>query len=121
MADAAEKIRESGVDGVLLGRGALGNPWIFRDKEKVRALARGEISSGDPGSAVRLEERLEILLEHSRYFEKVKGVDRFSAMRKHFGWYVKGIPHAAELRGKMFQANSTREIEEILRAHGYFH
>lgn len=115
--EAVDKIRMSGVDGALLGRGVMGNPWIFRDKHRVKALFRGN-AEGAAAPAVPVAERFEILLEHSRYFEKIKGGERFAAMRKHFGWYVKGIPRASELRGKMFQATSTREIEDILKAHG---
>jgi nifR3 family TIM-barrel protein len=114
MADAVEKIRMSGVDGVLLGRGAIGNPWIFREKDRAKALGRGEGGATLLDSHVETRERFDVLLEHSRYFEQLKGVERFSAMRKHFGWYVKGIPHAAELRGRMFQASSSVEIEKIL-------
>ncbi len=148
--DMAHKIKQSGVDGVLIGRGALGNPWIFCKKEQVKnavqvnsvvrgpssalrapspqrgegnfALSppgRGEGERGlRAGTGITLEERFRILLEHSRYFETVKGFKRFSAMRKHFGWYCKGIPRAAELRGKMFQTKSSEEVHEILKSYG---
>ena len=59
--------------------------------------------------------RFEVLLEHARYFERVKGPRRFSAMRKHFGWYCKGLPKAAELRNRMCQTKGSEEVELIVR------
>jgi nifR3 family TIM-barrel protein len=112
--DVIEKIRLSGVDGVLVGRGAMGNPWIFREKARIKAALSSQTSEMPFAAPVDLSEKFQVLLEHSRYFEQLKGGRRFAAMRKHFGWYVKGLPRAAELRGKMFQANSTSEVEEIL-------
>ncbi|HCU25787.1 MAG TPA: hypothetical protein DF383_12285 [Deltaproteobacteria bacterium] len=114
LADAAEKIRASGVDGVLIGRAAMGNPWIFAEKDawknKWSAAEKTPLSE----SIVATAERFSVLLEHSRYFEQVKGPERFSAMRKHFGHYCKGLRGAAELRNKMFQSHSSAEVGEIL-------
>ncbi len=113
--EVVEKFRMSRVDGVLLGRGAMGNPWIFREKERVKELLAMGSGADFPNNYVGLTERFEVLLEHSRYFEKLKGTDRFAAMRKHFAWYCKGIPRAAELRGKMFQTKSAREVEDVVK------
>jgi len=111
--EVATKIRLSRVDGVLLGRGVMGNPWIFRNKERVKARIQGQGES-IADDEIGMDERLSTLLEHCRYFEQVKGAFRFSAMRKHFGWYCKGFPGAAELRMKMFQTKSSQDVEQIL-------
>ena len=112
--DMVSKILESGVDGVLLGRGTMGNPWIFSEKEKVRqAVRQGKIwNNGEP--QVDFATRFAVLLEHAKYFEQVRGVGRFTAMRKHFGWYCKGMPKAAELRNRMCQTHNSREVGAIL-------
>jgi tRNA-dihydrouridine synthase len=101
--DAGEKILKSGVDGALIGRSVIGQPGFF--------------NRGDQESKKTSFERFKIMLEHARFFESVKGADRFSAMRKHFGWYCKGVPQAAELRRQMFQTNSTAELEKIVTAY----
>ncbi len=114
MEEVVEKVRMSGTDGALLGRGVLGNPWIFRDKEEMKRRIRGEASEPAHSGEVGVSERFQVLLEHCRYFEQVKGVERFSAMRKHFGYYCKGFPGAAEMRGKMYQTKSSQDVEKII-------
>jgi len=108
------RVRQTGVDGVLLGRGAIGNPWVFAEKEKVKALLAGEDDANFEIKTVDLAVRFQVLLEHARRFEEIKGGDRFAAMRKHFGWYCKGMPGAAELRGQMFRTKSSSEVEKVL-------
>jgi nifR3 family TIM-barrel protein len=119
--DMVEKIRSSGVDGVLLGRGALGNPWIFTKKDTVKAFLsekqdaialESKTSIGPEGAP--LGRRFEVLLEHAQYFEKVKGTRRFPGMRKHFGWYCKGMPQAAHLRDRMCRTSNSQEVAEVL-------
>jgi tRNA-dihydrouridine synthase len=118
--DAVRRVRTSGVDGVLVGRGALGEPWLFRDKERARALAR-ETGDGDldgpEAPPVGLKERFRVMLDHCRRFEAVAGVERFPRMRKHLGWYCKGFPHAAAMRAAMVRASSTADVERIVAEH----
>jgi tRNA-dihydrouridine synthase len=113
-ADIVSRVRASGVDGVLLGRGSLGNPWIFSQKDKIKsAIAAGESwERGETG--IDAATRFDVLLEHARYFEAVKGPARFAAMRKHFGWYCKGMPRASELRNRMCRTKSSQEVEAIV-------
>jgi len=115
VADMVDKIRSSGVDGVLLGRGSLGNPWIFQQKEKVRALVKDTQGSVESESPVDAQKRFEVLMEHARYFEKIRGQRRFAGMRKHFGWYCKRMPQAAELRNRMCRSSSSQEVAEIIK------
>lgn len=120
--DIVEKVYESQVDGVLLGRGSMGNPWIFAHKEKIRASIAAARESAAPLSGNSVEEpsisaaeRFAVLLEHARYFEQVKGTERFTAMRKHFGWYCKGMPQAALLRNRMCQTKNSDEVAQVLQ------
>lgn len=113
--DIVEKIKMSGVDGVLLGRGALGNPWIFQQKDKIKKILGGWTEDGlFQKSGTEASRRFEVLLEHARYFETVKGVKRFPAMRKHFGWYCKGLPQAAKLRNQMCQTSNSEQVREVI-------
>lgn len=127
--DIVKRIEQSRVDGVLIGRGAMGNPWIFSRKEEIRKYFESTpifFSSNssklnndnqkDLGAFAKIntEQRFEVLLEHARHFEAIKGLDRFAAMRKHFGWYCKGLPGAAELRNQLFKSKSPQEVEDIL-------
>ena len=109
-----EKIRSSGVDGALLGRGALGNPWIFAKKQEVKTLLAEKKDFHHTESRTPTAERFEVLLEHAKYFEKVKGLHRFPGMRKHFGWYCKGMPQAAQLRDRMCRTSNSQEVAEVL-------
>jgi tRNA-dihydrouridine synthase B len=104
----------SGVDGVLIGRGAMGNPWIFGNKEQLKDFLAGAASVAPSDLVPSLEARFEVLLEHARLFESIKGHARFSAMRKHFAFYCKGMAGAAELRNRMFQTKDSSDVEAVL-------
>ena len=111
--DLVARVQETQVHGVLIGRGALGNPWIFRAKEWAKGQGRGE---RDAVGSVPLSERFQVALEHARYFESLGGAPRFAAMRKHLGWYCTGFFKAAEVRSQMFRATSSQDVERILAA-----
>jgi len=113
--DLVARARETQVHGVLIGRGALGNPWIFRAKDWAKEEGQGE---GDTVGSVPLSERFQVALEHARYFESLGGAPRFAAMRKHLGWYCSGFFKAAEVRSQMFRATSSQDVERILAAIG---
>ena len=114
MSDAVERIRQTGVDGVLLGRGAMGNPWVFRDKQWAKDTLGGVASPGGTGLDVTREERIRVLLEHSRHFESLWGERRFPAMRKHLAWYCKGFRGAAQWRARMVRAANAEEVARIV-------
>lgn len=121
--EAVERVREAGVDGVLVGRAVLGAPWFFREKEQARALAReaGRVSVESwAGHAIPIEQRFTVLLDHARQFQALCGQGRFHRMRKHLGWYCKAFPHAAALRARMVRVSSVNDLEAVLdeyRAH----
>ncbi len=115
MEDVYRRVRETRVDGVLLGRSTQGNPWIFRTKDQVKqALGHdGALDCSPP--QVSLEERVRVILEHSDYFQNHCGSSTFVGMRKHLAWYCRGIHGASELRAQMVRVSSVSEVIECLR------
>jgi nifR3 family TIM-barrel protein len=105
--EAQARAEETGCDGVMIGRGIFGSPWMF---------------SGKPEP--ELPERLRIAVEHTRLFEDMLGdIKSFAIMKKHFKAYVEGFAGAKELRMRMMEAESGREIgtlvEDFISASGH--
>ena len=111
------RVRETGVDGVLLGRAAQGNPWIFRAKDRVKQALRSAVDVTIQAPSVGLEERFRVLIEHSRHFEEHSMIRSFVGMRKHLAWYCCGSPGAAELRAQMVRVSHIEEVVQCLRAY----
>jgi tRNA-dihydrouridine synthase len=114
LSEVVRRVRETGVDGVLVGRAALGAPWFFQGKEEVRRFAQTSEPCDLDQWTPSLAARFETLLAHARQFETQCGQDQFRRMRKHLGWYCKGFPHAAALRARMFRVSSVAEVETVL-------
>ena len=119
MQDVIRRVRDTGVQGVLVGRGALGSPWFFQSNDTARTLARSQDDRAQEQSSsvsveVDLVKRFAVMIEHARQFETIFGVSHFPRMRKHLGWYCKGFPHAASLRASMVRASSVLDVERIL-------
>ncbi len=115
--DVVSRVRETGVDGVLVGRAALGAPWFFRSKEQVRQRAHesnGTQGASDLGPGVSQDERFTILVDHARQFQALYGQQQFYRMRKHLGWYCKGFAYAAALRARMVRVSSAEELDDVL-------
>jgi len=98
--------------GVMIGRGAFGNPWIFRDAQ---ALLAGRQKPMAPDAA----ERFRVALEHARLAIRLQGDSRKTVIefRKHFGWYTRGLHGASDLRQRLFQVESMAEAEAIFLAY----
>lgn len=94
--EALEKIKQYNLAGVLIGRAALGNPWIFK------------------GVIPTTKERFKVLLEHCKKFREFFPESDFSIMRKHLAWYVKNFPHAAEVRNQLMQVKSIDDVKKII-------
>ncbi|MFO0775622.1 MAG: tRNA-dihydrouridine synthase [Nitrospiraceae bacterium] len=119
LADARRRIAETGVDGVLVGRSALGEPWFFRELSMARAAWSGESVASRTGAdtfdpVADRPMRIAAMLEHARVFEAVGGRARFQHIRKHLGWYCKEFPHAAVLRGRLVRASSVDDVLQIV-------
>lgn len=98
--DGKEKVKQSGCDGVMIGRGVFGNPWAFNkkiDHQKITA-----------------KKRLEVMIEHTKLFEKLLGKHKpFHIMRKHYKAYASGFDGAKELRVKLMTAENLKEVKKI--------
>ncbi len=105
--DAIRMMQETGCDGVMVARGAQGNPWIF---DEIRSRMEGEIYH-----APTVHERLSVAMEHAREIVRKKG-ERVGVaeMRKHMAWYVHGVRGAAAARGRIMLAESLDELALIL-------
>lgn len=114
MNDIYRRVRETNVDGVLLGRSAQGNPWIFRAKDQVKRALSSNTAICIHQAPVSLEERFRVILEHGNHFEKQLGSSSFMGMRKHLAWYCRAFPRAAELRSQMVRLNNVGEVVQCL-------
>lgn len=109
--DAKNLLEHTGCDAIMVGRGAQGNPWIF--KRILHYLKTGELLP-EPTA----EERVEKALRHAQMLIDYKGeYIGVREMRKHMAWYMKGLPGAAELRGKLNYAETMAEMEALLRGY----
>ncbi|NQV93328.1 tRNA-dihydrouridine synthase [Candidatus Kaiserbacteria bacterium] len=100
--DAQKKVDETGCDGVMLGRAIFGNPWLFDNNKK----------------EVSITERLTVLVEHTKLYEKLLGdVKSFNVMKKHYKAYVSGWDGAKELRIKLMNARDAGEVEGIVHSY----
>ena len=98
----------TGCAGAMIGRGAFGNPWLFRDAQ---ALLAGRPKPPVPDAT----ERFRVALEHARLALRLQGDTRKTVIefRKHLGWYTKGLHGASDLRQRLFQIASIAEAEAI--------
>ena len=113
--EAITRIYASGVDGVLIGRAALGNPWIFHGNALIREATRARSRHPVPEPTVSRDARFDMMLKHAHTFERFHDGSRFPRMRKHLGWYCSGFPHAAALRAHMVKTNNAQDVEQLLR------
>lgn len=103
VADAGRKAKETGADGVMLGRAIFGNPWLFDTQTKY--------------DEIPLNERLRTMVRHTKLFaELLGGVKNFAIMKKHYKAYVTGFKGAKELRVKLMDAKNTDDVETIVQS-----
>ena len=107
--DAVRMVEQTGCDGVVVGRGCLGRPWLFRDLADAFAgrPVAGPPALGDVIAVMRRHVRLLVELKDSELY----GVSDF---RKHVGWYLTGYPAGPERRRRMAQASSLAELDDLL-------
>jgi tRNA-dihydrouridine synthase B len=106
--DALRMHQHTRCAGVMIARGSFGQPWIFT---QARALLEGREAPSSPC----IEERFAIAMEHARMAEAYENDPRGAAIefRKHLGWYVKGVPHSADLRRQLHAVDSLNRVEAI--------
>lgn len=107
--DAIRLMDETGCDGVMIARGALGNPWIFRD---AIALWKGEEKPAPPTT----EEKIAMMLRHLEDLAAHKS--EYAAvreMRKHVGWYLKGVHGSAAIRRDVNQITDMDQLRQLLK------
>ncbi len=109
--DARRMLEQTGCDGVMIGRAAFGDPWVFR---RVRAFhERGEVLPPPTAS-----QRLEAGIRHLRLMVAEFGEAVASReMRKHVAWYIKGLPHSARVREQVNHTPTTGALADLLRGY----
>lgn len=119
VSDGLRMLEQTGCDGLMIGRGADGNPWLFT---ALAAALRGEPLPQPPSLKERLTqaaEHLEMLIAYKNEVVAVK------EMRRHISAYLKGMPHAAEFRGRFHKVDTQEQFSELLAeysecAHHYY-
>ncbi len=114
MNDICRRVKETGVDGVLVGRAAQGNPWFFRGKTHLKETLRSGDTVSVPNIPVSLSQRFDVMIEHARHFEQHRGSQAFVGLRKHLAWYCHATPRAAELRAQMVRLNNVNDLVQCL-------
>jgi nifR3 family TIM-barrel protein len=105
--DARAMLERTGVDAVMVARGAQGDPWIFRETRAL--LDRGETLP--PPTPL---ERVEMAREHARALVAFAGEHAVARMRKHVGWYVIGMPGARHVRERVNHVTTSAELDSLL-------
>ncbi|GGP56521.1 tRNA dihydrouridine synthase DusB [Saccharothrix coeruleofusca] len=107
-ADALRMVAETGCDGVVVGRGCLGRPWLFGE---LQAAFRGEPVPAGPDLGVVAE----VLRRHGVLLAAFLGEDKgIRDLRKHMAWYLKGFPVGAELRRSLAMVSTVAELEDLI-------
>ena len=108
--DAEAMLKRTGCDGVMIGRGAKGNPWIFSRTQHY--LETGEILPGPSVAEIR-----DMILHHGSLLSQYKGEKMaMREMRKHMAWYTAGLPHSAALRNEINQIETLDEMKQLLES-----
>ena len=105
---AEELVKQTGCDGIMIARGAQGNPWIFHQ-------ILHWMETGEHEAKPTLEEVKQMILKHAALLVQEKGVyTGMREMRKHVAWYTTGYPHSAKLRARVNEITSLEELTGLL-------
>lgn len=107
--DALSMLSSTGCDGIMVGRGALGNPFIFRE-------LLSYFENGEKLPVATKEERVNMAILHLEKAVSEKGERGLLESRKHLAWYLKSIPGAAKVRAKIFSSYDIKEVKELMKA-----
>jgi putative TIM-barrel protein, nifR3 family len=106
--DARRMMEATGCDGVQVGRGCLGRPWLFAE---LGAALRGESIPAEP----TLGEVTQVILRHAELLAQHEGEDHASRdIRKHIGWYLRGFPVGGQVRAGLAKVDSLESLRELL-------
>jgi len=107
---AVDKLQN--LDGVMVGRGTYGNPWIMRDIKK--AFETGVIENTK--ESLTFEQKIPVILQHCELAVEHKGEEKgILEMRKHFSSYARGFDGAADLRGRLVHACTLKDVKDLLK------
>lgn len=129
LADAEAKVAATKADGAMIGRALFGNPWCFNPAKRLptrltslptKGVDRDKIHTFDTSDEtfeyVTLEERLNVLIEHTKLFEELLPFKNFAIMKKHYKAYVNTFAGASELRAELMEQNSSADIERVVHS-----
>lgn len=106
--DVKRAFDESGADGIMIARGAIGNPWIFREAKEL-------LSSGTIASTINVQDRISTCLEHLKLSLNLKGEKRaVIEHRKFYSGYLKGLHNASRIRSELMLIKTYSEVEQLL-------
>lgn len=105
---APKALEVSGCDGILIARGALGNPWIFAQIN--------DVLSGRPARVISMEERVAMIRRHLALHLEQHGERAIVTFRKHLSWYLKGQPNVKQFRDALHTAATRAELDVLLNA-----
>ena len=108
-AAAVRCLKRTGADGLMIGRSVFGDPWIF---EEVRAALNGEEYAGRPC----LADRIDVAVEQFRLSEQDHGEHiACPEARKHFAWYLRGVPHSSYYKNRITSLNTMEDIYRVAK------
>jgi tRNA-dihydrouridine synthase B len=108
---AKEMLELTGCDAIMIGRGAEGNPWIF--KSIIEYLSSGILLPGPSYT-----EKIEMALYHLKQITLLKGEDvGIKEMRKHIAWYLKGLPGSSFIKAEVFKLNQVEDVNKMLHTY----
>ena len=106
--DVKKAFNETGADAVMIARGAIGNPWIFKEAKEL--LHKGEVLT-----QIDVHERIKICLEHLKLSINIKGERRaVIEHRKFYSGYLRGLHHASKIRSNLMSKTDFNSVEDIL-------
>ncbi len=107
--DARTALEQSGADGVMIGRGAYGRPWLI-------AQVMSDLTGGGHRPDPSMDEQLDVILEQYDAMQSLYGAQTgVNLARKHIGWYTKGLPGSAEFRNRVNSKDDPAVVVEMLR------
>lgn len=122
--DGIKKCKETGCDGIMVGRGVFGNPWFFSQPGGKRSCLKGAQGKTLRSQEIQAEalrkkaiaKKLKVMVEHTKLFEKKLGkVKNFAVMKKHFKAYVTGFKGSKELRVELMGTKNAKEVEDLVK------